>query len=608
MAVAHRMNLEDIASGKDLATHWPADIRERARELARAASISEYVWIADAESFDDPEAYAEVLRELADLAKSRVRLSPISVKNTPTALLVDLAIDGSPAQLSLASIQSDWWDPNFLGALNAALAERAIDAVFLEIDLYDGVEIVFVEPSAARALAQHPNHYRYEDERPESESPEAAPEAAPEQAPEQEWEAVEPRWAVERPSSVHSILMVPAALATSELVVERVTLHPHDDAMILVLAQPSGARSAAIWHLSGAPWWVPAEVADLAWSADGATTYALTGRTLTAWIWGEDATRGSLVVGLEGERALRILLSRSRSRAAVLLEDAEGSLAVELLSLEPLKVESRVHSAEQDALRADFEAALRDELERPLYRPPPPGEVFAERPPPDPCAYNPISIGAGVPCRWRRRERELVVLREATLELVTWPVEEVLSRWELSLGGDVIDMSVSDDGRVAAVAWLDRDTWSTGYEVIDLEGTSMDRAVRWEHPAPSASRQVLRGPVCSPDGRYAISSWGLAGWWLDPSNGGAAKSGMKVVGELWVHDLAQDLILSETLLGSIPEDFDLDAHPDPDAISRPRFVGDTTFEVTLPTGELSQFGLPGTENAPRGRTSKRGKN
>lgn len=211
--------------------------------------------------------------------------------------------------------------------------------------------------------------------------------------------------------------------------------------------------------------------------------------------------------------------------------------------------------------------------------------------------------------RWLIRGEELLVHCAGSLERRRVTDGAVLGRAFLPhVPGFPVDIAVSPSGTTAAVSWCDPDLGSYGYQLVDLRSMRALFNGGWRRDAesPAASRWVMRGPVWAPGGRMLVSSWGVAGWWLDYRTRGVATSGFKFMGEVMVHDIETDRTSSEGVTGEIPAGWTLDPAEDPDAVTAARFDGDDAFTVRAPHGETRTLSLARTApTIDRGRAARR---
>lgn len=312
------------------------EFEEKVRALASLAGVDRYVWLDD-EGFAAAGDYHDALAALAEIAADDAVLGGLAVASDADALRVRCTLNGVPLAFELAPITTDWFDAELLARLNDALAERGAAKRFVQLDLYDQIEIVFVDEATAEALADHPLRLRWTDR--EANRPEVAQslDGSPSLA-QAAWPRSRAAFLCALPEGVAHEVDVPAHLGAAPLVVSSVEVHPHDPFVILRVVGPEGRPAAGIWSTDGRAAWVPEDAVDMGWSPDGATTFVLGSASLTAWIWGEDATRGTLQLEYSAP-AVRLLVGPMGGVVAVLTQGADGSSGLFVVAADTLEEE-----------------------------------------------------------------------------------------------------------------------------------------------------------------------------------------------------------------------------------------------------------------------------
>lgn len=173
-------------------------------------------------------------------------------------------------------------------------------------------------------------------------------------------------------------------------------------------------------------------------------------------------------------------------------------------------------------------------------------------------------------------------------ELYEWPSRRLVSATELDFPtGSLIDVIPSPSLPIAAYVWLDQT--EAGMEFLDLTG---DRVAQIPDYGYFGDSNLIEGPVFSPDGQYAVASYGAGVWWAEereePSRGGRFKAGWVVVIDVTTGKAEERDVLCEVAPGWLPDDPDSIAA---EMLSRPEFQSETVFAVTTSNGRTVTFDL-----------------
>ncbi|MBK6515962.1 MAG: hypothetical protein IPG04_18165 [Polyangiaceae bacterium] len=188
---------------------------------------------------------------------------------------------------------------------------------------------------------------------------------------------------------------------------------------------------------------------------------------------------------------------------------------------------------------------------------------------------------------WTQPETEVLVATKHQATRRAFPSGEILGKGALCVfDGWPTEVTVREDGEVAAVVWHRPAEFACGVEALDLRGADPRqlfgrgrRCVHWM----KRMQPLLIGPlVFGPNDQLAFTAT-FGGFWYDPSIDGVGQRPMS--GFAHVHPLYQGTVKRLHLHGEKNLPPDHDQSDDPDRARSLRFTGATSLEIELPHGE-----------------------